>query len=319
MSQYNFGNLESPLSGTTFFNMHLEPWRDALHSTHKGTARPSYAVAGLMWLKDTTTPWVLNIFDGTDDIGIGTVNATTNKFTPYGTRLDNATGSNPTVNDDSADGYTVGSTWVNTTSKVSFVLTDSSVGAAIWKEIVDSNSTQALSGKSFASITITGGTITGITDLAVADGGTGSSTASGARGNLGAAASGANTDITSLSGVAISGGSISNTTTVAGYRPTGSGYSAAATLALTDAGKFLYLDHATGFTLTVPPNASVAFPIGTEIDCWQSNAGTITVAPGSGVTIYAAGNRLKTNVQNSTFTLKKYDTNVWVLAGDMKA
>jgi hypothetical protein len=36
--------------------------------------------------------------------------------------------------------------------------------------------------------TITGGTITGITDLAVADGGTGASTAESARNNLGAAA-----------------------------------------------------------------------------------------------------------------------------------
>ena len=35
-----------------------------------------------------------------------------------------------------------------------------------------------------ASALITGGSITGITDLAVADGGTGASTASGARSNL---------------------------------------------------------------------------------------------------------------------------------------
>ncbi len=34
------------------------------------------------------------------------------------------------------------------------------------------------------SVNITGGSITGITDLAIADGGTGSSTASGARTNL---------------------------------------------------------------------------------------------------------------------------------------
>jgi len=39
------------------------------------------------------------------------------------------------------------------------------------------------------------------TDVAVADGGTGSSTAAGARSNLGAAASGANSDITSLAGL----------------------------------------------------------------------------------------------------------------------
>lgn len=43
-----------------------------------------------------------------------------------------------------------------------------------------------------ASVAITGGSITGITDLAVVDGGTGSSTASGARTNLGAGAVGGN-------------------------------------------------------------------------------------------------------------------------------
>lgn len=48
---------------------------------------------------------------------------------------------------------------------------------------------------------ITGGSVTGITDIAVADGGTGASTAANARTNLGAAASGANGDITSITGL----------------------------------------------------------------------------------------------------------------------
>jgi len=52
-----------------------------------------------------------------------------------------------------------------------------------------------------ATAAITGGSITGITDLAVADGGTGASTAANARTNLGAAASGANSDITSITGL----------------------------------------------------------------------------------------------------------------------
>lgn len=55
--------------------------------------------------------------------------------------------------------------------------------------------------KTFSNITVTGGSISGITDLAVVDGGTGSSTASGARANLAAAGLGANSDITSLAGL----------------------------------------------------------------------------------------------------------------------
>lgn len=62
--------------------------------------------------------------------------------------------------------------------------------------------TQSISAaKTFSNITITGGSVSGITDLAVEDGGTGSSSASGARLNLGAAASGANSDITSITGL----------------------------------------------------------------------------------------------------------------------
>jgi hypothetical protein len=59
----------------------------------------------------------------------------------------------------------------------------------------------SITGVTFTSIVVTGGSITGITDLAVADGGTGASTAANARTNLSAAASGANSDITSLTGL----------------------------------------------------------------------------------------------------------------------
>lgn len=51
------------------------------------------------------------------------------------------------------------------------------------------------------TVAISAGTITGITDLAVADGGTGASTAANARTNLSAASSGANSDITSITGL----------------------------------------------------------------------------------------------------------------------
>jgi hypothetical protein len=51
------------------------------------------------------------------------------------------------------------------------------------------------------AVAITGGTISGITPLPVSAGGTGSPLSSGARSNLGAAASGPNSDITSLTGM----------------------------------------------------------------------------------------------------------------------
>lgn len=51
------------------------------------------------------------------------------------------------------------------------------------------------------AVTITGGTITGIAPIAVTSGGTGASTAAAARSNLSAAASGNNSDITSLTGL----------------------------------------------------------------------------------------------------------------------
>jgi hypothetical protein len=55
---------------------------DALLSLHKGNSRPAYAEAGTLWLDDSATPWRLKVFDGSDDITIGTVNPSDNKFTP---------------------------------------------------------------------------------------------------------------------------------------------------------------------------------------------------------------------------------------------
>lgn len=78
MSQNDLGNMSSPLSGASFIDSKLEPWRDTLHTSHSGSSRPSYAVAGMLWLNTTTTPWVWTFFDGSDDIPLCEFNATTN-------------------------------------------------------------------------------------------------------------------------------------------------------------------------------------------------------------------------------------------------
>ncbi|NTI80470.1 hypothetical protein [Rhizobium rhizogenes] len=74
-------------------------------------------------------------------------------------------------------------------------------GNTIGTALADGGALGTIATQNSSAVAITGGSITGITDIAVADGGTGSSTASGARTNLGSAASGANSDITSMSGL----------------------------------------------------------------------------------------------------------------------
>lgn len=45
--------------------------------------------------------------------------------------------SDPTVNDDSGDGYAVGDHWINTATGATFQLTDATLGAAVWKRHIN--------------------------------------------------------------------------------------------------------------------------------------------------------------------------------------
>lgn len=40
----------------------------------------------------------------------------------------------PTVNDDSSQGYSVGSIWIDTTNKIVYWCSDTSVGSAVWSQ-----------------------------------------------------------------------------------------------------------------------------------------------------------------------------------------
>lgn len=66
------------------------------------------------------------------------------------------------------------------------------------------------------------------------------------------------------------------------------------------------LDNASSITLTVPTNASVAFPIGTNIDIVRKGAGSVTVS--SSATIRSADGYSKLRVQYSSATLTKIAT-----------
>lgn len=237
---------------------------------------------------------------------------------------------------------------------------------------------------SSSNVTITGGSISGITDLAVADGGTGASNAANARINLlpsytgngskvlalnsgatdvewaaaatgtvtsvnanttisglsfsngpvtgsgtltleldsaldfrtaiGAAASGANTDITALDQDV----TITATGTIAansiGFR--GLPQSSNTTLALADAGKHIY----TSSNITIPTNANVAFPVGTTIVLVNSGSATRTISLSSD-TMRIAGTTTngspRTLAAYGIVTAVKVDTTVWFLSGNV--
>ena len=90
------------------------------------------------------------------------------------------------------------------------------------------------------------------------------------------------------------------------------------TLVLTDSAKFVTLSNASAITLTIPTNASVAFPIGTQVNIVQLGAGQVTVG-GAGVTIRSQGTKLKLNGIYSAGTLVKINTDEWVLVGNTAA
>lgn len=90
------------------------------------------------------------------------------------------------------------------------------------------------------------------------------------------------------------------------------------TLVLSDAAKQISYQGAGGHTHTVPPNSSVAFPLGTVITWVADSSGTLTIAQGAGVTIYLAGTSStgnKTLAIGGVCTLTKSRTDVWYASG----
>jgi len=90
-------------------------------------------------------------------------------------------------------------------------------------------------------------------------------------------------------------------------------------LALTDNLKLVTVTKGTACTLTVPPNSSVAFGVGSVITVCQGGAGQVTITAGDGVTINSYDSALKLVGQYAVATLIKTATNTWLLAGNLEA
>lgn len=172
----------------------------------------------------------------------------------------------------------------------------STLGLAIGTDVQAYSSTlAAVSAGTYtgsASITTLGTIGTGVwqgTAVAVANGGTGATSASQARANLSAAPS------------------------YVGITQKTSSF----TLALADESNLMQVSSASSVVVTVPPNSSVAFAIGTQIVVARYGTGSVTFSPGSGVTIRSANSGLEIADQYGMAVVIKIGTNEWLLGGNI--
>ena len=90
------------------------------------------------------------------------------------------------------------------------------------------------------------------------------------------------------------------------------------TTVLTDRGKCITMSNAAASTLTIPLNASVAYPLGTVITVQQLGAGQVTLTPTAGVTFQSADNAYKLVKQYSIACLIKVAMDdTWSIGGDV--
>jgi hypothetical protein len=85
------------------------------------------------------------------------------------------------------------------------------------------------------------------------------------------------------------------------------------TLAIGDLNKVVPMNGSTALTLTVPTNATVAFPIGSIVNVYNQSSSAVTVQGASGVTVRNGGQLL----QFKECSLRKRATNEWVVAGGL--
>jgi hypothetical protein len=181
----------------------------------------------------------------------------------------------------------------------------------------------------------------GGTDVAVADGGTGASTASAARTNLGlgtaatadtgtsgtkvALTDGANTWsaaqtmsalATFSAGASMTPASTPATTAVGYLGAPQNTQNGAYTTVMSDAGKHLYHTSASTHTWTIDSNANVAYPIGTILTFINGNGGgNVTIAITSDTLRWGASTGSRTLAANGVATAIKVASTEWQITG----
>lgn len=93
----------------------------------------------------------------------------------------------------------------------------------------------------------------------------------------------------------------------------------ARTLTLADQGKVIDMTNSTDVALTIPPNSSVAFPVGTQILVVRNSTGKVSFTPGAGVTLRSDSSKQFIATQYSAATLMQRAADEWYLIGNLAA
>lgn len=89
------------------------------------------------------------------------------------------------------------------------------------------------------------------------------------------------------------------------------------TAVLGDAGGYIQFTNASAVAFTIPPNSSVAFPIGTTITFEQNGAGVVTLTTAGTTVFNSRGALVATGGQYAVVQIKKVATNTWTVIGDV--
>jgi hypothetical protein len=84
-------------------------------------------------------------------------------------------------------------------------------------------------------------------------------------------------------------------------------------------GQLTTINNAAGGTVTIPANATTAFAIGDQLNFMNLSTGTVVFAPAGTAVIRSAGTKLKLTTQYAVCTVLKWDTDAWVMVGNVTA
>lgn len=69
-------------SGAELMDNYLTPLQENILTSNSGVTRPEYAKKGTKWIDENQTPWLLKLYDGSQDIVLGEINPINHSFVP---------------------------------------------------------------------------------------------------------------------------------------------------------------------------------------------------------------------------------------------